>query len=167
MHSRKCYVYVQKENIYYSKIRMTSSNFSQTDFNVNQFYQYRFHFKRMGLGCNHSREFGDGLYLWLLIVRHYNASILNYAIDFDIYLFILLGTSDPYLKCVQGSDKLFQTLEKKKTVNPMWAETFVTHVDNPFKPITFQVRNPLFKRTLISKDRFSRSKSLKDFSKNL
>ena len=43
------------------------------------------------------------------------------------------------MKCVQGNDKLFQTLEKKKTCNPMWAETFVTHVDNPFKPITFQV----------------------------
>jgi Ca2+-dependent lipid-binding protein len=42
-------------------------------------------------------------------------------------------------ECIQGNDKLFQTLEKKKTCNPMWAETFVTHVDNPFKPITFQV----------------------------
>ena len=63
-------------------------------------------------------------------------------------MFLNLGTSDPYLKCVQGNDKLFQTLEKKKTCNPMWAETFVTHVDNPFKPITFQVCNPLFKRTL-------------------
>ena len=65
---------------------MTSSNFSQTDFNLNQLYQYRFHFKRMGLGCNHSREFGDGQYLWLLIVKDCNASISDIcAIDFDIY----------------------------------------------------------------------------------
>ena len=87
-------------------------------------------------------------------------------IRFRYISILLLGTSDPYLKCVQGSDKLFQTLEKKKTVNPMWAETFVTHVDNPFKPITFQVCNPLFKRTLILKDRFDRINTLKLFSKN-
>ena len=49
------------------------------------------------------------------------------------------GTSDPYLKCVQGQDKLFQIKEVKKTVNPMWGETVVAHVSNPFKPITFQV----------------------------
>ena len=55
------------------------------------------------------------------------------------YAFFSLGTSDPYLKCVHGQDKLFQTTEKKKTCSPMWAETFITHVDDPFKPITFQV----------------------------
>ena len=87
----------------------------------------------------------------------YIFDIYSSIIDIDIIL--NLGTSDPYLKCVQGNDKLFQTLEKKKTCNPMWAETFVTHVDNPFKPITFQVCNPLFKRTLFSKDKSGRSKA--------
>ena len=43
----------------------------------------------------------------------------------------------------------------------MWAETFVTHVDNPFKPITFQVCYPLFKCTLNLKDKSCLSNILK------
>ncbi len=53
--------------------------------------------------------------------------------------FFVLGTSDPYLKCMHGQDKLFQTRSIQKTVNPNWDETFDSYIDNPFKPITFQV----------------------------
>ena len=47
--------------------------------------------------------------------------------------------SDPYVKCLHGQDKLFQSKSIPKTVNPYWDETFEVHIDNPFKPITFQV----------------------------
>ncbi len=60
------------------------------------------------------------------------------------------GTSDPYVKCVQGQEKLFQTRVISKTVNPVWGETFATFVDNPFKPIAFQV----FDKDLVGSDDF-------------
>jgi Ca2+-dependent lipid-binding protein len=50
----------------------------------------------------------------------------------------MTGTSDPYVRCVQGQDKLFQTRSIAKTVNPVWDETFESYIDNPFRPITFQ-----------------------------
>ena len=53
--------------------------------------------------------------------------------------FVSLGTSDPYLKCIHGQDKLFQTRAITKTVNPIWDEIFDSYIDNPFKPITLQV----------------------------
>ena len=59
------------------------------------------------------------------------------------YFFYFLGTSDPYLKCMHGQDRLFQTRAITKTVNPIWEETFDSYIDNPFKPITLQVLYPL------------------------
>ena len=59
--------------------------------------------------------------------------------SFAVCLFA--GVSDPYVKGLHGTDNLFRTKEVKKTVNPMWAETHTVHIDNPFKPITFQVRS--------------------------
>jgi hypothetical protein len=56
-----------------------------------------------------------------------------------VFFRVFLGTSDPYLKCMHGQDKLFQTRSIQKTVNPNWDETFDSYIDNPFKPITFQV----------------------------
>ena len=60
------------------------------------------------------------------------------------------GTSDPYVKCVQGQDKLFQTRVIAKSVNPVWGETFASFVDNPFKPICFQV----YDKDLVGHDDF-------------
>ena len=60
------------------------------------------------------------------------------------------GVSDPYIKCIHGQDKLFQTKPVAKTVNPMWDETFAVHIDNPFKPITFQV----FDKDMVGADDF-------------
>lgn len=50
------------------------------------------------------------------------------------------GRSDPYLKCIHGQEKLFQTRVVQKTISPVWKENFISYVDNPFKPLTFQVR---------------------------
>lgn len=50
------------------------------------------------------------------------------------------GTSDPYVKCVQAQEKLFQTRAITKTVNPVWGEDFSTFTDNPFNPLVFQAR---------------------------
>ena len=56
------------------------------------------------------------------------------------------GVSDPYIKCIHGQgSKLFQSKPVAKTVNPTWDETFIVHVDNPFKPLTFQVFDILTK----------------------
>ena len=49
------------------------------------------------------------------------------------------GVSDPYVRCLHGQDKLFQSRAMPKTVNPSWDETFDVHIDNPFKAITLQV----------------------------
>ena len=49
------------------------------------------------------------------------------------------GTSDPYVKCIQGQEELLQTRSIKKTVNPVWGEDFQTFTDNPFKHLEFQV----------------------------
>ncbi|CAB4063192.1 unnamed protein product [Lepeophtheirus salmonis] len=49
------------------------------------------------------------------------------------------GTSDPYVRCIQGAERLFQTKYIAKTVNPEWNETFICHTDNPFKPLMLQV----------------------------
>ena len=54
-----------------------------------------------------------------------------------------LGVSDPYLKCLHGQNKLFQTKPIPKTINPTWDEMFDMHIDNPFKPIILQVINEL------------------------
>ena len=48
----------------------------------------------------------------------------------------------------QGHDKLFQTVAKPKTVNPKWDETFDSFVDNPFRELTFQVKENIGKSHL-------------------
>ena len=60
------------------------------------------------------------------------------------------GVSDPYVKCIHGQTKLFQSKPVAKTVYPLWDETFVMHIDNPFKPLTFQV----FDKDMVGADDF-------------
>jgi len=60
------------------------------------------------------------------------------------------GTSDPYVKVVQGDEELHRTPEKKKTVNPVWNDQFNLYIESPFTPITFQV----FDRDLVGSDDF-------------
>jgi len=60
------------------------------------------------------------------------------------------GVSDPYVRCLHGQDKLFQSRAMPKTVNPSWDETFDVHIDNPFKAITLQV----FDKDLVGSDDF-------------
>ena len=52
----------------------------------------------------------------------------------------IVGTSDPYVRCVQGQERLFQTRHVPKSVNPVWGETFTAYTDNPFRKIEFQGR---------------------------
>ena len=78
-----------------------------------------------------------------------------------IYTFI--GTSDPYMKCMHGQDKLFQTKSIVKTVNPKWDENFIVHLDNPFKPITLQV----FDKDLVGSDDFMGEASIELSELNL
>lgn len=60
------------------------------------------------------------------------------------------GRSDPYLKCIHGQEKLFQTRVVQKTISPVWKENFISYVDNPFKPLTFQV----YDKDLVGTDDF-------------
>ena len=73
------------------------------------------------------------------------------------------GTSDPYLKCMHGQDKLFQTKSIVKTTNPKWDEHFSVHIDNPFKPITLQV----FDKDLVGSDDFMGEASIELTDLNL
>ena len=50
------------------------------------------------------------------------------------------GTSDPYVMIMQGEEQLHKTPEKKKTVNPVWNDQSNVFIENPFTPLTFQVR---------------------------
>ena len=50
------------------------------------------------------------------------------------------GTSDPYVMIMQGEEQLQKTPEKKKTVNPVWNDQSNVFIENPFTPLTFQVR---------------------------
>merc|ERR1712142_351383 len=49
------------------------------------------------------------------------------------------GTSDPYVMIMQGEEQLHKTVEKKKTVNPVWNDQSNVYIENPFTPLTFQV----------------------------
>jgi len=49
------------------------------------------------------------------------------------------GTSDPYVKVLQGDDVLHKTPEKKKTVNPIWNDGATAYIKNPFNNLLFQV----------------------------
>ena len=49
------------------------------------------------------------------------------------------GTSDPYVRIMQGEEQLHKTVEKKKTVNPVWNDQSNVYIENPFTPLTFQV----------------------------
>ena len=54
------------------------------------------------------------------------------------------GTSDPYVRIMQGEELLHKTVEKKKTVNPVWNDQANVYIDNPFTPLTFQVGYSMF-----------------------
>ena len=41
---------------------------------------------------------------------------------------------------LQGEEQLHKTPEKKKTVNPVWNDQSNVYIENPFTPLTFQVR---------------------------
>ena len=51
------------------------------------------------------------------------------------------GTSDPYVRIMQGEEQLHKTVEKKKTVNPVWNDQSNVYIENPLIPLTFQVSN--------------------------
>ena len=54
------------------------------------------------------------------------------------------GTSDPYVRIMQGEEQLHKTVEKKQTVNPVWNDQANVYIDNPFTPLTFQVGFSMF-----------------------
>lgn len=43
------------------------------------------------------------------------------------------------MKLVQEEETLYKTAEKKKTVNPVWNETFDVYIENPFVPVMLHV----------------------------
>ena len=50
------------------------------------------------------------------------------------------GSSDPYVRILQGEEMLHKTVEKKKTINPVWNDQSNIYVENPLSPLIFQVR---------------------------
>ncbi|XP_055612277.1 multiple C2 and transmembrane domain-containing protein isoform X2 [Uranotaenia lowii] len=49
------------------------------------------------------------------------------------------GTSDPYVKFKVGGRLLFKSRTVHKDLNPVWDETFVVPVEDPFQPINIKV----------------------------
>ena len=49
------------------------------------------------------------------------------------------GTSDPYVKVMQGEKCLHRTPEKRRTLSPVWNNQFNIIMENTFTPIVFQV----------------------------
>ena len=60
------------------------------------------------------------------------------------------GTSDPYVRVMQGSKCLHKTPEKRRTLNPVWNNQFSICVENTFAPIVFQV----FDKNMFESDTF-------------
>ena len=60
------------------------------------------------------------------------------------------GTSDPYVRVMQGGKCLHRTPEKRRTLNPVWNNQFSICVENTFAPIVFQV----FDKNLFESDTF-------------
>lgn len=49
------------------------------------------------------------------------------------------GTSDPYVKFKVGGRLLYKSKTVHKDLNPVWDETFVVPVEDPFQPIVIKV----------------------------
>ena len=60
------------------------------------------------------------------------------------------GTSDPYVKVMQGEKCLHRTPEKRRTLSPVWNNQFNICMENTFTPIVFQV----FDKNLFEADAF-------------
>lgn len=50
------------------------------------------------------------------------------------------GTSDPYVKFKIGGRLLFKSKTLHKDLNPVWDETFIVPIEDPFQPINIKVR---------------------------
>lgn len=50
------------------------------------------------------------------------------------------GTSDPYVKFKQAGRLLFKSRTVHKELNPVFDETFVVPIEDPFQPINVKVR---------------------------
>lgn len=50
------------------------------------------------------------------------------------------GTSDPYVKFKLGGRLLFKSRTVHKDLNPVWDETFVVPIEDPFQPINIKVK---------------------------
>lgn len=53
------------------------------------------------------------------------------------------GTSDPYVKFKAGSRLLYKSKTIYRDLNPVWDESFVLPVEDPFTPINIKVGLPL------------------------
>ena len=51
------------------------------------------------------------------------------------------GTSDPYVKIMQGGKLQYKTSSQKKTLEPVWNEEADIYLHDPFDPLCFQVRS--------------------------
>ena len=65
----------------------------------------------------------------------FEGNMFQFIFFYDI--FCHPGTSDPYLKCMHGQDKLFLTESIKKTVNPQWDEHFSVCMEAALSQINY------------------------------
>ena len=49
------------------------------------------------------------------------------------------GTSDPYVKIMQGGKLQYKTSSQKKTLEPVWNEEADIYLEDPFDPLCFLV----------------------------
>ena len=49
------------------------------------------------------------------------------------------GTSDPYVKIMQGGKLQYKTTTQKKTLEPVWNEEADIYLEDPFDPLIFLV----------------------------
>lgn len=58
----------------------------------------------------------------------------------DIDLYRIPGTSDPYVKFKMCGRLLHKSKTVHRELNPVWDETFVVPIEDPFQPINIKVR---------------------------
>ncbi|KAB7498255.1 putative ADP-ribosylation factor GTPase-activating protein AGD11, partial [Armadillidium nasatum] len=58
---------------------------------------------------------------------------------FSLILSPVSSTSDPYVKFKVGGKVVFKSKTVYKDLNPIWDETFVVGIEDPFEPIQIKV----------------------------
>lgn len=56
-----------------------------------------------------------------------------------VWVYVCIGTSDPYVKFKLNGRLLYKSKTVHKDLNPVWDETFIVPIEDPFQSIQIKV----------------------------